>query len=156
MRVISIEMATTTTGKPYKKCKLDQQINGKDQFNVFNFHTRFAEVVEGLELDAMELEMQGQYLNLKDPDKAVSGRYTKSGGAKAGLERKGAMISEAQDKRDLAMRLAGSARDATLIVTTFGKGLTSDTDVKEAWTKWRKWLYEQHDIRDLEDPFDKM
>ena len=71
MTITNIEMATTSTGKPYKKVTLDQQVLGKDRFNIFSFHTRYEDVQVGRAFTPADFEQDGQYIKMKDPDAGV-------------------------------------------------------------------------------------
>lgn len=55
-------------------------------------------------------------------------------------DRKEEGIKTAQERTQEGVSMSGSARDATLILTTFYQGL-SDDDLKAKWDEWRKWLY---------------
>ena len=71
-------------------------------------------------------------------------------------DRKFESISNSQDVKNNSIRMAGAARDATLIVTTFypeiadpdfeGRIQTREETIKEQWLMWRKWFYQQSDL----------
>jgi hypothetical protein len=65
------------------------------------------------------------------------------------MEYKRVSIQEAQKSKEQSIMLAGAARDATIIITTFYPELaekkTKDKLIKEKWLEWRKWLYKQSD-----------
>lgn len=65
------------------------------------------------------------------------------------METKKANISEAQDRKEQGIEISGSARDATLILTTFyaDKDLT-DEDIQSKWLEWRKWLLNNYGLTD--------
>ncbi len=148
MKVARIETKTASTGNQYKTVYLDEQVNGKDRFNLFNNHTRFNDIVEGMELDATELSLdQKGYLNLADPDAGIKGR---SGGSRtAQMERvmnqKNEMIGHAQDKKEEAIKLASSIRMAVDMVTAYSDWYKSEAEnteeLKREIERWRSYFY---------------
>lgn len=161
MKVARIETKTASTGNQYKTVYLDEQVNGKDRFNLFNNHTRFNDIVEGMELAATDLSIdQKGYLNLADPDAGIKGR---SGGSRtAQMERvmnqKNEMIGHAQDKKEEAIKLASSIRMAVDIVTAHSpalfQGVPTEEDIKREIEKWRSYFYTTWDeITDDCPPF---
>lgn len=89
---------------------------------------------------------------------------------KTTMDYKGDQIKAAQKSKNNAILMAGSARDATLIITSFYANEYSDpshypTDIdhteqeldeigvetredaiKKMWKYWRDWLYQQSDV----------
>lgn len=71
--ISQIEIKQTAKGSDYKSVRLDSPVLGKDRFNVFKFHSRYADITEGKELKPNEFQFSpdGKYLELIDPDKGV-------------------------------------------------------------------------------------
>lgn len=88
------------------------------------------------------------------PPKPRTGAYGARGGGSAAVtkaqDHKAELIEKAQDKKHDAIKLAGAMRDATLITLASLKDapFPTDSDFKEEWTKWVKWL-----IGQSEQPF---
>jgi hypothetical protein len=62
------------------------------------------------------------------------------------MDYKQRQIGESQSNKNEGIRLSGSCRDATMIVTTFYKDCTfSDEQIKEKILFWRSWFYK--DVR---------
>ena len=68
---------------------------------------------------------------------------------------KAGFIEKAQERKDDAIRISSTARDATLIITTFYSELSGADNkeeiIKELWIKWRKWFYNRWDEEQLSD-----
>jgi hypothetical protein len=152
--ILNIEMKTTSTGKPYKSAKIDEQVMGKDRFNIFGFHTRYEDVVAGRSFEATDFEKDGEYIKLRDPDQGIKGRT--SGAPRRGpdpvaiaqaQEHKADLIRGAQDNKDLAIRLSGSMNHAVNVVTTFYKDDALEPDkVKTKIINWRNWFLDNWDL----------
>lgn len=153
-KVTFIESATTSTGKPYKKVSLDTEVLGKNKFNVFSFHTRYADVVVGRAFDEGEFEQDGQYIKLRDPDAGIKRGF--GGGKSRGpdpmviaqaQENKAKQIGVAQDNKDYSIRLSGSMGHAVNVVTTFyeTQPLTPE-EIKTKILNWRGWFMDNWEI----------
>lgn len=153
--VTFVESATTSTGKPYKKVTLDSEILGKNKFNVFNFHTRYADVVVGRSFDVSEFEKDGQYIKLSDPDAGIKRPFARKGADPVAIamaqQNKADNIEKAQDNKDKAIRLSGSMNHAVTVVTAFNKDLTAEQTKKKV-IEWRNWFLENWDVKGDLDP----
>lgn len=153
--ILSIEMKTTSTGKPYKSAKIDEQVMGKDRFNIFGFHTRYEDVVTGRAFEATDFEKDGEYIKLRDPDQGIKkpmGGPRRGGADPVAIaqaqEHKAENIKVAQDNKDLAIRLSGSMNHAVNVVTTFYKDDALEPDkVKTKIINWRNWFLENWDLQ---------
>jgi hypothetical protein len=66
------------------------------------------------------------------------------------MDYKQRQIGESQSNKNEGIRLSGSCRDATMIVTTFYKDCTfSDEQIKEKILFWRSWFYK--DVYNMTD-----
>lgn len=145
MKITKIEIKKTKTDKPYKSLELDDN----RKFNVFLGHSRYEELAVGSEVADTDLVKDGQYWNLQD-NKPKSGGNFKTQQVEKMMDKKAGFIKEAAKEREDSIKMAGSARDATLIITTFYPELADNPDketiIKEKWTEWRKWLKESSDV----------
>ena len=140
-------MATTITGKPYKKCILDTEIHGKVHFNIFNFHARYEECREGLEIAPDDIIQDGQYIALIDPDRGI--KKPRSGSVNANMDRKEQGIEVAQNRKEDSIKISSTFRDATLITLEDMKGQDMTNELfKDRWLYWRKWLMENWDFKE--------
>lgn len=148
--VTFVESATTSTGKPYKKVTLDSEVLGKNKFNVFNFHTRYADVVVGRSFASEEFEKDGQYIKLADPDAGIKKPFSRGGGrvdpvaVAMAQEQKRENIEKAQDNKDRGIRLSGAMNHATSLVVAFKKDATLEEAKKEV-IRVRDWYLENWD-----------
>ena len=144
MKIINIDIKQDKNGNDYKALTLDDD----RKLNVFDRHSCYGAMIEGLELTEIELEKQGRFWNLKDKQHIPSTRGYK--GIEKAMERKEGYIATAQTRREDSIKMAASARDATLIVTTFYPELVADElkegKIKTEWQKWRKWLHDALDV----------
>lgn len=134
-------------GKPYKK------FNAKDESGkifqdvvAFPFFGQYASIVPNAVIEG-EIKDEGVF-NGKPSYKLSGGNLgAKSasfgGGAKA-METKAANIKVAQERKEGAIEISATARDATLIVTTFYKDLKPE-EIKKQWIYWRRWLLNNWD-----------
>jgi len=135
------ENATAKTGKVYKKVVLKDEKGETHNVNLFNDYPDFANLKPGVSIDG-EIEMNGRYKNLKS--NAIKERkYTKPDFTKA-MERKEESIKGFQDNKENSIKMAGSARDATLIVTTFYPELANESNKEEKirakWLEWKEYF----------------
>lgn len=89
----------------------------------------------------LKVTQNGQYTN-----KSISyPKPTKTNGYKPiekAMERKENGIKQSQEAKAENIKVSSTARDATLIVTTFYQGYKlTDEQIKDKWLKWRKWLW---------------
>lgn len=140
MQISNIELDTTKTGKPFKKITLE---DGR-KFNVFNFHSQYEQIIAGYDVPETSIIKDGKFLNLADAEKSTKTNF-KNAGIKEGMAIKKENIREAQDYRNEGIKLAGSCRDATLIITAYKEKYEgfSDQELKTEWLAWREWFYKQ-------------
>ena len=62
-------------------------------------------------------------------------------------------IEKSQDRKASDVRVSATARDATIILSTFYKDLQED-EIKDKWNYWRKWLWFQWDKHNEYPPFE--
>lgn len=143
-------MKETKAGQPFKSCTLDGKVFGKDKFNLFQFHTRYADIVVGSNVEESDIVQDGQYIKLRDPDEGIKGRGGKRGGPNPmdiamAQERTAENVKAAQDNKDFAIRQSSSMAHAVTIVTTFNKELPPD-EIKTKIINWRNWFLDNWDI----------
>ncbi len=160
--ILNVEMKTTSTGKPYKSAKIDEQVLGKDRFNIFGFHTRYEDVVAGRAFEATDFEKDGEYIKLRDPDAGIK---KPMGGPRRGgadplaiaraQEHKADLIRGAQDSKAESIKISSTARDATLILTSRFNGNLPEEEWRAKWVEYRKWLWDnwEHEANSDEIPF---
>lgn len=148
--ITKVEIKTTSNGKPYKSATLDSQVLGKDRFNIFGFHTRYEDVVEGRAFAVEEFQQDGQYIKLRDPDEGIKGR---GGGSKKGFDATAAValkqagIAKSQDRNEHSYKVSGTARDATLITVELMKRPEYEgKKFTDTWTMVRQWLWDNYDV----------
>ena len=150
----NIEMKTTKNGAPFKSVKIDEVVLGKDRFNIFNYHTRYEDVVVGRSFESTDFEKDGDYIKMRDPDAGIKkpAGGTRRGGADPvqiaqAQEHKAENIKVAQDNKDYSIRLAGSMGHAVNVVTTFYKNDALEPDkVKSKIINWRNWFLDNWDL----------
>jgi len=141
--ITNIEIKQTKTGKDYKQCKLDTQVLGKDQFNVFAFHSMYAEVEQGVDFGEDKFILEGQYLNLKDPKKTMSrGGAFKSHQIKEAQDTKRQDINQAQQNREKGIKTASTMRMAVdLAIAECGEDKSKLAGLIKHWREfcWTNW-----------------
>ena len=148
MKIIKIEIKQASNGNNYKQISLDEKKNDKDRFNVFQDHTMYEELVVGYPLDPNMLTFDGKYLNLTDPDKGIKRPYTgkkSNASITKAMERKEQSIEKFADKKEFSIMVSGTARDATLILTTLFP-IHDTGNWQEKWLEIRQWLLENHEV----------
>lgn len=153
-QITNIEIKTASSGKPYKVASMDGEVLGKNRFNIFSFHTRYADVVTGRSFAPEEFEQDGQYIKLRDPDAGIKKPFRRGADPVAvaiAQQQKADNIEKAQDNKDRAIRLSGSMNHAVSIVTKFNESLTPD-EIKHKVLNWRDWFLENWDTKEALDP----
>lgn len=98
------------------------------------------------------------YWNFRAANTKSAGGGSRSGMIKQAQAEKAAYIREAQQTKEMGIKIAGAQRDATLIVTTFYEELASMTpnareeNIKALWKEWRDWFINEFD-KDTDSPF---
>ncbi len=152
----NVEEKTSKAGKPYKK------FNVKDEKGVvtsdvvaFNFFSAYAQIVSGASIEAVlsESDYNGQK-NYKLVDGNLGAKpWSNGGGMAKSMEKKSEMIEKAQDRKGDDTKIASTARDATLILTSYFKNgveLPAEFDdtmlqkhevkIMNMWRRIREWL----------------
>lgn len=155
MKVKSIEVKTASNGNPYRSVTLDEEYQGKDRTNVFSNHILYDDLEVGFEItpDMLYINDKG-YLELKDPDKGIKRAPRASDSMSSMMGRKEKGIEKSQDNKAESIKISSTARDATLMVTTFSASNMTDEDIKDYWSKWRMWLWDNFDTP-LKHPSDR-
>lgn len=109
----------------------------------------FTDIMPGSTISGeLETKEHNGYVNttLKAPRSANSERSAnrKTEIVTQAMERKEQSITRFQATKEESIKMAGAARDATLIVTTFYPEFSlapnKDALIKEQWNQWRSWL----------------
>lgn len=150
-----IEEKTDKNGNPMKVCSFE---GGEKVFINSKYDTHlFGEVAVDKDY---ELIKDGQFFKIK-MDKPMGEKPAWAGGIAKNMERKETSIGRSMDRKENSITLAGTARDATLIVVNLYPELVSVPDKEEAikivWEQWRTWLIEKSgdakDISETKQPF---
>lgn len=138
MKITKIEAKVSQAGKAYKVVDLEDA-NGvyKDKL-AFPSFSGYNDMEVGKEI---ECELNDKFINDPKGSKPKKNNFTNN------MEVKAQNIAKAQESKDLSIQISSTARDATLIVTTFYKDLKED-EIKEKWLSWRKWLSNNFDPRE--------
>jgi len=138
MKITKLESKVSGAGKPYKVVDLEDA-NGvyKDKL-AFPSFSQFESMEVGSEI---ECELNDKFINDPKGLKPKKNNFTNN------MEVKAQNIAKAQENKELSIQISSTARDATLIVTTFYKDLT-DEEIKVKWLEWREWLSNNFDPRE--------
>ena len=152
MQITKITIKQDKNGNDYKSCELDDE----RKFNIFPRHSRYEEIVVGLELVDSMLEKDGKFWNLKEIGKPQTGFKIK--GIEKAMERKESFITKTTESRNDSIRMSSACRDATLMLTTlieFHYSSMSEEEIKGKWESWRKFFYERlgDDPTTFSEPF---
>ena len=137
--VTGIEQKTTSTGKPYKACTLE---DGR-QTNVWSDHPLFNEVAIGGTIADNLLYQKGQYWNVSNP-----ARSAQRGATTRANNQRSEQIKEAQDRKEQSITFFNATNAAMTAVTSFRKGDfgdMSENDIKTAIREWRDWFIKEHE-----------
>ena len=141
MQITKITIRQDKNGNDYKSCELDDE----RKFNIFPRHSRYEEIVVGLELIDSMLEKDGKFWNLKEIENKPSTGFKGKSIEKA-MERKESFITKTTESRNDSIRMSSAVRDATLMLTTlyeFQYKNLSEEELKSKWESWRKFFYER-------------
>lgn len=146
--VSQITLRPDKNGNDYKSVVLDEPVKGKTRFNIFPRHTRYNDVTQGRAFSADEFTLNGEYLEMVDPNKGVKtglgGRKTFD--ASVVMERKNENIRESQERKNDSIKISSTARDASMIlVALMSRGDVGAQDWQSKWVEIRKWLLEHFD-----------
>lgn len=149
----SIEIKYDKNNRPYKSATLDEQVMGKDRFNVFSHHHRYEDVVVGRDFAPEEFVQDGQYINLADPNKGIKTAYSpkKTFEVAKTMETKRENILEAQGNKEYGIKIASTASSATAITVELMKA-DPLLDWHTTWTDVRNWLWNHWDIEKPDKP----
>lgn len=160
-RVTSAESVATATGKRYIKAKLTSVESGVTELvSIWSDYSFYGDVEVGNVVSGV-ITSNGKYKNLKDAGRA-GGSF--SGGGKVGMgvlmEKKATGIKEAQDNKQLGVKIAGAQRDAAMVVVELYRDLVMEKPFEErgAFIRsqiriWRQWFMEEADEDKKEIPF---
>lgn len=146
-KILSIEIKKDKNGNDYKSATLDEVFHGKNRFNVFLKHTRYNDVLVGAEFAVSDFAQDGQYINLIDPEKGAKKGFSRGVDPKdiaVAQDRKKEDIREAMDSKEYAIKVSGTARDATLITVELMKERKLDA-WDTIWIEVREKLWNLHD-----------
>lgn len=158
-KVTAIETKNDKNGNPMKVTTFDNgvtvYVNSKYDSAIYE------QVIVGAEF---ELTKEGDFNKIKytkpEPTGGNFGASRGMSGVKVAQERKEGMINNAMGRKENAITLAGTARDATLLTVAMlnqPNMIMTTEDVKEEWTMWRNWLLSQMgdmaDITETKVPF---
>ena len=141
-KVLSFELKQDKNGNDMKIVKFEGIdkgvfVNSKYEADMY------PKIVEGAELEVKEVD---GWLKVIDPNKPAGNTGGRGAGIAKAQETKRQDISDAQANRSEGIKLSGSARDATLMLTTFyADSQLNETEMKEKWSMWRDWFYREHD-----------
>lgn len=158
MKITDITIRQDKNGNDYKCLSLSGS-KGEIKVNVFQKHPAYPMVSVGNEIADENIVQDGKFYNYLAPAELKPASQPRGAGfgVKAAQERKAESIATAQGRKENAIELAASQRDATLVVTTFYKDIASnlpeterDQYIAEKITNWREWYMEHHG--DASDP----
>ncbi len=135
-----VQEVTAKSGTKYKKCRIkDEKGIVTESVAVFSSFSQYNNLVTGAEVEAIlkEKDYNGsKSYSLEDAYKPNGG----GGGFAKAAEAKSENIKKAMDRKEEAISISSTARDATLIVTKFYPLETTEEEIKKNWLRWRKWL----------------
>jgi len=156
-KVTKIEIKNDRNGSPLKYTTFEDgrvvYVNSKYDASIYE------QVVEGAEF---ELIKEGNFNKIKYDKMGERPAWAgKTNQIKEAVAEKNASIGKSMDRKENAITLAGTARDATLIVVNLYPELANVPDKEEAikivWEQWRTWLIEKSgdakDITETKQPF---
>jgi hypothetical protein len=147
-----VERKTSAKGTNYSVMTLtDEEGKRHDKVSIFDVSD---EIQAGRDIKG-DIVQKGDYFNfIKAPTEGVMGaRPAYAGGVAKSMARKEESIERFQNSKEEGIKISGTARDATMIVTTFYPELSmlGDLDkeiaIKEKWQYWRNWLIENWDVK---------
>ena len=156
-----LEEKTTSTGKKKYDLTLDKEDGTQeDKVTMWADFPDFANMKPGTEIEGdVVVKVNGQYTNKTiypiKPKVAPTGQ---TGGFKgnmvATMAKKQEGIEKSQSRKEDSIQISSTARDATILTTAELNGKT-EQEIKDIWTKWRKWLLNNWDVdeRELKAPF---
>lgn len=155
-----IEKKTSTKGTVYHKAVLVDESEKKfEDVAVFNgFKDEDLRPGGTLEGELTEKEYNGKSSFVLNAPAAPrpQGGAARGAAISQAQDRKERAISTAQQNKEEGIKVSSTARDATLIVTTFYPELSKKEAAEKSkmitdeWTKWRKWFM---DNWDASEPF---
>lgn len=134
-----VQEITSKAGKPYKK------FNVKDEKGVvtndvvaFPFYSQYGAIVGGALIEGIITEKEYNGSKSYSINDGNLGSKPSGFGAQA-MKAKAEGIERAQVRKESGIEISATARDATLIVTSFYQDLSPE-EIKQKWLFWRKWL----------------
>lgn len=138
------ENKVSKTGKNYITADITEENGTKHKVSIWEDFPYFKDIRPGVEVEGNILT-KGQYKNLVSGSRSLNPNY-KAAQIEGVMKRKEDSISQFQDKKNESIMLSSSARDATLIVTTFYPEFAKEsievkeTQIKKKWDEWRKYF----------------
>ena len=146
-KVIKSENVMTSIGKPMKKLSLEST-DGASQVNIFSDFPHFAEIIEGSTIDGELRKNDKGYTNLYSneikPRGGAPGAF-KQAQIEKSMEIKAQHISQAQDNKEVGIKVSATMRDAVLIATSLTPDQWHGTTMQEEVRFWRAWLWTEWD-----------
>ena len=140
-----LENKISKNGKQYIKATIKDETGKTDEVSIWPDFSYFADLKPGSTVEGV-ITIKGQYKNLTSGSHSVNPNY-KSTQVEQAMQRKEASIDRFQTSKEENIKLSSSARDATLIVTTFYPELSKmedvdlkDVAIKNKWQEWRKYF----------------
>lgn len=147
--ITQLEIKQTSTGKTKAEVTLADTSVGKEiqGVTIWGDWPNFSELKQHDEIEGNLVEKQnGQYLN--KTLYPITPKPAGKGNAAIGkaMDKKAENIAVAQDRKEQAIILAATMRDATLLTVEQCKQITKGGEtvgfegMKTIWLEWRKWL----------------
>jgi hypothetical protein len=149
-KVTNIEIKSDKNNNPMKVCTFDSgvkvYVNSKYDETIYNE----VEVGKSFEVYKDDKDYWKIKYDKPAPTKAPNG-YGKQALMDKAMDKKATTIERFQQTKEEAIAMAGSATDATSIVTAL-IGVGGVSDIKYEWEKWRKYFYDQRTIPFVSGP----
>lgn len=148
-KITKIDKKVFPTGKERADVTL-QDVNGVivEMVSIWKNSTDFDAFAVGTELTGSITEKQnGSYLNKTFyPVRANESFKAKPSGMVTAVKEKAASIGKAMDRKEDSIKLAGTARDATILTQSYVNARLQNNEeitiegMKNIWKEWRKFL----------------
>lgn len=101
----------------------------------------FDSIVEGANIEGVLTKNEKGYWSLKSA--LTPPKFYKKPDIAQAQETKHQHIQEAQDNKEMSIKVSSTFRDATMLtIASFEGKQPTEREMKEQWLKWRVWLYE--------------
>src|SRR3990167_9429810 len=141
----------TKTGKTvFNATFKDEQGLQHEKVSIWSDFPGFADIRPGTEVEGEIVKGKTGYLSLYPPRKLEPPKFVQRERAmNEAMAKKETSISKFQANKEESIRLSSSARDATLIVTTFYPELATNESkeeiIKRVWNEWRNYFASSFD-----------